>query len=318
MPQPPKPPQPIPPSERQGTLIEAGPGAPLPDRRLAHGLPVERSGTIIEADEDVQHAMPFVAHGQPHSGGGESHPVAPLIPRSGRSVSPFRPMARPPVAMLTIYDDGKMEGEVVRIRDTRFTIGRTEGDLRIPIDGLISSRHVEITCQQIGGMYRWVITDLQSTNGLFVRVSKTPLADKAEFLVGNGRYRFEALHVDAGVTSDLAPGSMAGGQTRGWGDGTNQVRPPALTELIGPEIGNRTLLTKNEYWIGSDSTCPICRSEDPFCEPWHVRLHRGSKGNWHVEHNKTRNGLWLRMPQITVDTLVQFQIGEQRFRLKIS
>ena len=227
-------------------------------------------------------------------------------------------MARPPVAMLTIYDDGKMEGEVVRIRDTHFTIGRTEGDLRIPIDGLISARHLEITCQQVGGMYRWVITDLQSTNGLFVRVSKTPLADKAEFLVGNGRYRFDALHVDAGATADAGPGSSPTGQTRGWGDGTNQVRPPALTELIGPDIGNRTLLIKNEYWIGSDPSCPICRSEDPFCEPWHARVHRGSKGNWHVEHNKTRNGLWLRMPQITVDSLVQFQIGEQRFRLKIT
>jgi len=279
---------------------------------------VERSGTIIESDEDVQHPVPFVARGQPQGAGGGPHPVAQMIPRSGRSVSPYRPTARPPVAMLTIYDDGKMEGEVVRIRDTHFTIGRTEGDLRIPIDGLISSRHVEITCQHIGGMYRWVITDLQSTNGLFVRVSKTPLADKAEFLVGNGRYRFDALHVDAGATADIAPGGSATGQTRGWGDATNQVRPPALTELIGPEIGNRTLLVKNEYWIGSDPACPICRSDDPFCEEWHARVHRGSKGNWHVEHKKTHNGLWLRMPQITVDSLVQFQIGEQRFRLKIS
>jgi hypothetical protein len=305
-------------AERPSTMVETGAGAPLPDRRSAQGLPVERSGTVIESDEDVQHAVPFVARGRAHGGGGEPHPVAAMIPRPGRSVSPYRAMARPPVAVLTVYDDGKMDGEVIRVRDTHFTIGRTEGDLRIPIDGLISSRHLEITCQQIGGMYRWVITDLQSTNGLFVRVSKTPLADKAEFLVGNGRYRFDALHVDAGATADIATGGSSTGQTRGWGDGTSQVRPPALTELVGPEIGNRTLLTKSEYWIGSDLSCAICRSDDPFCEPWHARVHRGSKGNWHVEHNKTQNGLWLRMPQITVDSLVQFQIGEQRFRLKIS
>lgn len=318
MPQPPRPGEPNAPPERQSTMIEGGPAGTLPGRRSAGGPPIERSGTIIESDEDGQHAVPFVARGQPPSLGSEPHPVSSMIPRAGRSVSPFRPMARPPLAMLTVYDDGKMEGEVIRIRDTRFTIGRTEGDLRIPIDGLISARHIEITCQQIGGMYRWVITDLQSMNGLFVRVSKTPLADKAEFLVGNGRYRFEAMHVDAGITAEVAPGGSATGQTRGWGDGPNQVRPPALTELIGPEIGNRTLLIKNEFWIGSDPACAICRSEDPFCEPWHARLHRGSKGNWHVEHNKTQNGLWLRMPQITVDSLVQFQIGEQRCRLKIS
>ena len=90
-----------------------------------------------------------------------------------------------------------------------------------------------------------------------------------------------------------------------------------MTELIGNEIGNRMLLVKHEYWIGSDPSCPICRPDDPFCEPRHVRLYRAPKGAWHAEHNKTQNGLWLRMPQITVESVVQFQIGEQRFQLKV-
>ena len=110
----------------------------------------------------------------------------------GRSASPFRPTIRPPMAVLTVYDDGKTDGEVIRIRDYRFVIGRTEGDLRIPLDGRISSRHVEITHQEVGGLHRWVVTDLQSMHGLFARVSKTVLADKAEIIVGNGRYRFDA------------------------------------------------------------------------------------------------------------------------------
>ena len=57
--------------------------------------------------------------------------------------------------------------------------------------------------------------------------------------------------------------------------------------------------------------------DDPFCEPRHVRVYRGSRGAWHAEHHKTPNGLWLRMPQITVESLAQFQIGEQRFQLKV-
>jgi hypothetical protein len=78
------------------------------------------------------------------------------------------------------------------------------------------------------------------------------------------------------------------------------------------------LLTKNEYWIGSDPASPICRPDDPFCEPWHVRLYRGgSRGGWHAEHHKTPNGLWLRMPQITVESTGQFKIGEQRFQLRV-
>ncbi len=220
--------------------------------------------------------------------------------------------------MLTVCDDGKLEGETIRIRDHRFVIGRTEGDLKIPIDGRISSRHVEITHQVVGGLQRWVVTDLQSTHGMFVRVSKTPLADKSEFLVGNGRYRLDIPQQDTGATVDNLGSHGGRSETQGWNDESSQFRPPALTELLGKEIGNRTLLIKPEYWIGSDPTCPICRPDDPFCEPRHARVFLGQKGSWHAEHNKAQNGLWLRMSQVPATTLVWFQIGEQRFRLNVS
>ena len=223
----------------------------------------------------------------------------------------------PPVPILTVFDDGKADGEVIRVRDPKFTIGRSEGHLRFPLDGRMSSRHVEITLQSVGGMNRWVVTDLQSTHGLFVRVSKIALHDKAEILVGNGRYRFDDNQPDAGVTADGAIDNSATGQTQGWSEGPGPFRPPALTELLGREIGNRVLLVRHEYWIGTDPGCPIGRADDPFCEPRHARLFRTSKGGWGVEHNKTQNGLWLRMPQITVDGVVHFQAGEQRFRLKV-
>src|SRR5208283_4886353 len=71
-----------------------------------------------------------------------------------RPAVPFRPVLRPAIAMLTVCDDG----EIIRIRSHRFVIGRTEGDLCIPIDGRISTRHVEITLQTIAGKHhRWVV-----------------------------------------------------------------------------------------------------------------------------------------------------------------
>ena len=103
---------------------------------------------------------------------------------------PFRPTGRPPVAVLTVCDDGKETGEKVRIRTARFVIGRTEGDLVLPHDELISARHLEIARHPAGAGDRWVITDLQSTNGFFVRISRGTLADGSELLVGGGRYRF--------------------------------------------------------------------------------------------------------------------------------
>lgn len=186
----------------------------------------------------------------------------------------FRPTVRPPIATLTVCDDGRPDGEVIRIRDHKFVIGRTEGDLRIPIDGRISSRHAEITLQSVGGLHRWVVTDLQSTHGMFVRVSRTILADRAEFLVGNGRYRCDAPQSSADATAAQVADAATSGATQGWDGSPSPFRPPAITEMIGYEIGNRVLLVKPEYWIGTDPTCSICRSGDPFCEPRHVRLFR--------------------------------------------
>jgi pSer/pThr/pTyr-binding forkhead associated (FHA) protein len=238
-------------------------------------------------------------------------------PGANRLASPYRPTNRPPVPLLTVFDDGKQDGEVIRIREPKFSIGRSEGDLKFPLDGRMSGRHVEISHQIVGGLHRWVITDLQSTHGLFVRVSKTALADKAEFLVGNGRYRFEAAQSDREATAAYGTGDPHSGKTQGLDDHGPAIRPPALTELLGREIGNRTLLAKPEYWIGADPSCAICRSDDPFCEARHVRLHRSPRGTWHAEHAKTQNGLWLRMAHVNVESAVQFQIGEQRFKLLV-
>jgi hypothetical protein len=219
------------------------------------------------------------------------------------------------VARLTVCDDGRPDGEVVRLRADRFVIGRTAGDLLVPHDPLVSARHAEVTRQQVGGLWRWVVTDLQSANGLFVRLSRAALADRTEFLAGGGRYRFDAADGGPDGTLDHAPGDPAeAGGTQGPRDPAG--RPPALTELVGGGIGNRVVLTRPEYWIGTDPGCAVCRPDDPFCEPRQVRVYRTPKG-WAADHPKTVNGLWVRVPQVVVERAVQFQLGEQRFKLVV-
>jgi hypothetical protein len=274
------------------------PPPPVPPRQPA-GPPPQRTATVLETDEDVRRALQSGAAAAPR-------PVGP-------TAQPFRPTQRPPVALLTVCDDGKSDGEVIRLRVARFAIGRTEGDLLIPHDDQISSRHVEIVRQQAGGQWRWVVTDLQSTNGLFVRASRVALSDGTELLVGRGRYRFEATVADGTVeyVSD-APTSS----TVAWGGAASPVPQAVLTELVPGGVGARVTLTGVEYWIGTDPTCAVCRAGDPFTELRHVRLHRDARG-WHAENNKSPNGLWLRVPHITVDAACLFQIGEQRFRLQV-
>ena len=262
---------------------------PQPPRPGQPNAPVERFGTLIETEEEVRQAILSGLKGQQQSGSVDPgfapppplqtavvvSPASAQPAHSGQETSPYRPTSRPPIALLTVFDDGKNEGELIRIRDQKFVIGRTEGDLKIPIDGRISARHVEITLQTLGGAHRWVVTDLQSTHGMFVRVSRTVLNDRAEFLVGSGRYRFETPQGLAEATVDAGTEPPGFGQTRAWSDGPGPFRSPALTEILGGEIGNRVLLVKPEYWIGADVSCAICRGGDPFCEPRHVRLYRG-------------------------------------------
>ena len=282
-----------------------------PGEPLTRPEPTEISGDL---DQKIIRAMAAEAAGQ-----GPPSSRSPMGgPSLARPAIAFRPLVRPPVAELTVCDAGRPDGETIRIRSRRFVIGRTEGDLKIEIDGRISARHAEITLQTIAGRHhRWVLTDLQSTHGLFVRVSRLRLQDQSEFLVGGGRYRFDAARHEEGGPTELIARERTPGQTDAWVDDTTSARPAALTELIGNDIGGRVLLTKPEYWIGSDPACPICRPDDPFCEPWHIRLSRTPKGFWQAENNKTQNGLWVRMAQVAVESLVHFQIGEQRFRLRV-
>lgn len=238
----------------------------------------------------------------------------PPQPPAAPAVTAWRPTQRPPVALLTVRDDGRADGEVVRLRADRFVLGRTEGDLTFPHDAIVSTRHAEITRQHVGGVWRWAVTDLQSTNGLYVRLSRTPLVDRREFLAGGGRYRFDAPEGSTDTAAPLPGDAPPTGGTAGPRELTQA--PPALTELVGGGVGNRVVLTYSEYWIGSDPTCGIRRPNDPFCEARQVRVYRTPKG-WVAEHPKTLNGLWVRLPRVVAERILQFQIGEQRFKLVV-
>jgi len=194
--------------------------------------PVERSGTWIETEEEIRQAILSGPKGQQQAvpvdrpAPPRPQPPAAVQPApAAQAVSPYRPTLRPPVALLTVFDDGKNDGEVIRIRDQRFVIGRTEGDLKIPIDGRISAHHVDITLQAIGRIHRWVVTDLQSTHGMFVRVSRAVLSDRSEFLVGNGRYRFETPQGLAEATVEVGAEPAGFGRTKDW------LMAPALSAL---------------------------------------------------------------------------------------
>lgn len=166
-------------------------------------------GTVLESDDDIRRIQEEI----------RNQTASKAIPKQEglkeeTNEQPFRPTVRPASANLTVYDDGSSTGELFRLRHDRFIIGRTEGDLQFPDDEQISKRHIALSRQLVSGEFRWVITDLQSRNGLFVRVNKAPLNHLSEVLIGSGRYRLEIVQQAVADTTGFGNFAMAGPQTK--------------------------------------------------------------------------------------------------------
>jgi pSer/pThr/pTyr-binding forkhead associated (FHA) protein len=230
---------------------------------------------------------------------------------------PFRPTERPPMAVLTVMDDGEDTGEKVRIRASNFLIGRVDGDVVIPHDSGISARHAEIVRKFEGGVYRWYLRDLQSTNGTFVRASTVNLNQDQEVLIGQTRYRYDSgAKRPGGDGDDEEPPD----ETRKWTVPSQKALEaglPALIELTPRGPGRRYLLTEPEMWIGRDLERCAMAIDDPTLDLRHARAFKDVKNRWVLENLRSVNGLWVRVQEIPLDKGALFRCGEQRFLMKV-
>jgi pSer/pThr/pTyr-binding forkhead associated (FHA) protein len=291
-------------------------GQPNPGQRASE----PRETTRLESDEEIRQALQArrarTPAATPATVGSPAAPIAAAMAET--EVQLERPVMRPPLGLLCILDDGTTDGEWVRLRADRLIIGRTDGDVHIPHDGLISGRHAEIVRQAVPAGHRWVLVDLKSTNGTFVRVGSTILRHENELLIGGARYRFEAGSAPPPATP--APAAGAPQQTtQAWTNEPMRMLLPSLVELAPAGPVQRFQLTLPEYWIGRDSqSCAIARADDVLMSPRHARLYRDAKGNWHIENNKSVNGIWLRVVEpIPLGNACRFRLGEQQFIFRV-
>jgi pSer/pThr/pTyr-binding forkhead associated (FHA) protein len=226
----------------------------------------------------------------------------------------FRPIRRPSMAMVCLLDDGKGEGEWIRLRRDVTVMGRSEGEIVIPHESEMSGRHLAMTRQIESDRYRWFLEDLDSRNGSFARISKTIIRHGGEILVGSKRFRFDAA---AGSVATPPPQTTEPG-TRAWKSVQANELIPSLLELSARGEGQRFFLKREENWIGRDAnSCAVVLANDMMVSPRHARIFRDNKGIWYVENAGSRNGTWLRFKKLPVDNFAQFQVGEQRCLFKV-
>jgi hypothetical protein len=200
----------------------------------------------------------------------------------------YRPRLRPPMALLRVRDDSQIDSEVFRLRQEVTIIGRVRGEIVIPHDLQMSGQHASITREENNGRFRWVLRDLDSRNGVFVRFKRAKLKDEDLLLVANRLVRFSA------------------------GRGSE---PSSLQEIVdGNPTDQFLLLPGAEYHLGRDpQACITFLNQEPQLNLRHARLEHDAEGNWSMVCSKSVNGIWIRVKEVSLIHKAAFQLGEQRF-----
>jgi pSer/pThr/pTyr-binding forkhead associated (FHA) protein len=209
----------------------------------------------------------------------------PPLPKAvAAEAAPFRPRLRDPLALLHVVDDGREDGEVVRLRGDRLVIGRSEGDVVVPHDISMSPRHAALERLADGG---WRLLDLGSSGGTFVRVTHARLRHGGEIQLGGTRLVFQEVDLTEAWFVEVRPA----------GDGRRH-------ECLAPGVT-----------IGRGGSGVLIALSDPFVSPIHAHVRRTQRG-WRIE-NAGLNGLWVRIDgPVAMHGPSQFLCGEQRFVLE--
>lgn len=224
---------------------------------------------------------------------------------------PIRPALRPSVPVLTVLDDGTFaDGESFRLRGERFLIGRSEGDLMIPSDRTLSGHHAEIRRIVDSGRASWVLVDLDTANGTFVRVKSAAISADTIVVLGCRRYRL------------VQPFTADEAQPRGSTMLLDKWEPPlnlwpALTETATTANSQTFPLNGPEVTIGRLGGGSTISIDDSHLAEHHATFARAADDVWRIYAGQTENGVWVSVRSVSLTSHCYFRCGEQFFRFLI-
>jgi len=227
----------------------------------------------------------------------------------------------PRARLIAIGKDGS-EGPSYPVGE-QLDIGRTEGNVAITDDRYLSPRHARIL-RKNGRLY---LRDLESTNGLYLRLRPGPAAGGTEpttlahplrdqdlFLVGQQVLRFEVVNdADEG----LGPASEHGTLLFGCPAAARYARLSQRTvEGVTRDV---FYIRKAETVLGRESG-DVVFTEDPFLSRRHasIRVEKEPR-RFLLTDLGSSNGTFVQVRgEIPLESGDQFRIGQQLFRIDIS
>ncbi|WP_394840392.1 FHA domain-containing protein [Pendulispora rubella] len=223
---------------------------------------------------------------------------------------------RDPRGRLVIIAKDGGEGQSFPIFDN-LDVGRSEGDVVLGDDRYLSPRHARLFWQRD----ELVLRDLGSTNGVFLRISKSqnphmaqPLQDQDLILIGQQVIRFEIVK-DA--EEGLGPAMQHGTLLFGTPAAPRHARLCQRTvEGVTRDVFH---VRKAETVLGRESG-DIVFTEDPFLSRRHaiIKLDPVRK-TFTIGDLGSSNGTFLQIRgDATLKSGDEFRIGQQLFRVNLS
>lgn len=209
--------------------------------------------------------------------------------------------------LVVILRDGS-EGGVFPVSGPRTDIGATEGDILLPNDPFLASRHARL--ERRGE--RFVLCDLGSTNGIYVRIrQRTALSGADMILLGQQVLRFELV---SEAERQMGPVERQGTLVFGTPD------TPRLARLVQYTTEG---LARDVYYLHREETvlgreqADIVFSDDPFLSRRHAML-SFENGQFYLSDLGSSNGTAVRCRgEQLLTSGDQFRVGRHLLRFDV-
>ncbi|MDG2013708.1 MAG: FHA domain-containing protein, partial [Pirellulaceae bacterium] len=180
----------------------------------------------------------------------------------------------------------------------------------------ISKRHAQIRRLLRHGVYQWMLEDLDSCNGTFVRVRRCRLKQGRKFQIGSRIFSVSFTQHDSKSDSTDSHGRVASLGTSLFAPALPGNEKPTRIALVECTRERKPMileLPSQECHLGSDGrVCQLIIDDDPWLDGRHVRFFIDAQNRWVIEDMASVNGLWVGIHAFRLRDRTWIQMGEQR------
>jgi pSer/pThr/pTyr-binding forkhead associated (FHA) protein/rRNA maturation endonuclease Nob1 len=262
-------------------------------------VPVEKRASLPNPNERANETD------VPVDSNGVRNTLSPQADEQSSLSHPVRPDGSSP-SLVVIGQDGS-EGRVYSLANGQTDIGRSEGDIILPDDRFVCSRHARF----IRSGSKVSVQDLNSVNGVYKRVrGPSPLLSGDTLLLGLAVLRFEVLAPGEQILNSAVE---RGTQLFGTPSGPRYAR---LSEKTVEGVSRNVFVINREETILGREVGDIVFSSDPFMSRRHAAITRNpNDGSFSVVDLGSSNGTFLRIRgQAELVFGDHLRIGQHLFR----